>query len=331
MESGKEVTIAVVPRESYSSAVESLESIYSNTNIPFDLVYVDSNSYNPVKKSLKAESKKRNFLLVSKEYFLSPNQARNLALKHVSTPYVVFIDNDVIVLPGWLENLLKCAKETKASVVTPLICFGRDYFKTVHAAGGALEIEENKSNGKRVLKEEQYLFRQELDLVKNKLQREETELAEFHCMLVETQLLKEKGGFDEGLLATREHVDFCLDVINSDKKIYFEPTSIVNYIYPTRMTSKDYFYYAIRWSDIWLCKSLYYFYKKWNLKGDNKFKKKVLYGGYRRIDLLLPPVFHKSKMISKVLKMLIMPFEKIFNVLLFVGFSMKRSHLQGKA
>lgn len=38
------VTIVVVPREQFSKAEASLESIYATTPPPFDLVYVDGNS-----------------------------------------------------------------------------------------------------------------------------------------------------------------------------------------------------------------------------------------------------------------------------------------------
>ena len=49
------------------------------------------------------------------EDHLAPNESRNLALAHVETPYVVFIDNDVFVQPGYRrEDLIAPRAERRA-------------------------------------------------------------------------------------------------------------------------------------------------------------------------------------------------------------------------
>ena len=58
------VTIVVVPRERFSCARASLESIYEHTTIPFELVYVDGNSPKDVYQYLKAKSQEKQFKLV---------------------------------------------------------------------------------------------------------------------------------------------------------------------------------------------------------------------------------------------------------------------------
>src|SRR5207249_8335576 len=54
------------------------------------------------------------------ERHLVPNEARNIGLRRVRTRYVVFIDNDAVPAPGWLERMVECAEETGAWVVGPL-------------------------------------------------------------------------------------------------------------------------------------------------------------------------------------------------------------------
>jgi hypothetical protein len=75
-----QVTIVVVPRERFSCARESLESIYQYTQTSFNLVYVDGNSPVKVKRYLQAQAQEKNFQLIRTDYYLSPNQARNIGL-----------------------------------------------------------------------------------------------------------------------------------------------------------------------------------------------------------------------------------------------------------
>ena len=55
------VTIVVVPRDHFSDTRESLESIYANTDLPFDLVYVDGGSPRRIARYLREQSKAGTF------------------------------------------------------------------------------------------------------------------------------------------------------------------------------------------------------------------------------------------------------------------------------
>lgn len=89
------VTIVVVPRERFSYTQQSLSSIYQNTQLSFELVYVDGNSPALVKEYLTTQAQQRGFELIRTDYYLYPNQARNMGLSKVKTKYVVFADNDI--------------------------------------------------------------------------------------------------------------------------------------------------------------------------------------------------------------------------------------------
>src|SRR5688500_11578950 len=95
-------TGAVVPRERCSYTKPSLDSVLANTPSGVPLVYVDGGSPSPIRRYIAAQAKARGFELIRTEHYLSPNQARNLAISRVTTKYVVFVDNDVLVEPGWL-------------------------------------------------------------------------------------------------------------------------------------------------------------------------------------------------------------------------------------
>jgi GT2 family glycosyltransferase len=154
------VTIAVVPRERFSYTRPSLESIFENTPPPFELVYVDGGSPPSVSRYLEAQARQRRFRLVRTDHYLSPNRARNLALHHVTSKYVVFVDNDVLVSPGWLDALVECAEQTDAAVVGPVYFIGQPGSRKIHMAGGIAHIEE--SNGRRVFRESHHLTGKEI-------------------------------------------------------------------------------------------------------------------------------------------------------------------------
>ena len=291
-----QVTIVVSPRERFSYARESLESIYANTNYPFSLVYVNGNSPGYVRNYLQKKSQEENFELIRTEEYLSPNQARNIGLAAVKTKYLVFIDNDVYVEPGWLEKLVNCAEETDSTVVCPLVCIGQEHYSKIHLAGGEarIVIEAKDEQIRRKVHEKHYFVNRPVADVKNQLQRRQCEFAEFHCMLVRTEIFQTIGQLDRKLLSTREHIDFCLTVTNAGGTIYCEPDSVVTYVHNSGFELSDLPYFMLRWSDAWEVKSLKHFRKKWDVnKKDKYFKKRYKRLGHRRHQAFLRPLVRK--------------------------------------
>jgi GT2 family glycosyltransferase len=307
-----EVTIIFVPRERFSCTQESLESVYANTDYPFELIYVDGNSPKKVRQYLETQAASKNFQLIRKDYYLSPNHARNIGLSFAKTKYVVFIDNDVIVTPNWLNNLINCAEETKAAVVGPLMCEKKPLHQRIHFAGGECRIVTD-IYGKKHLREKMYKQGQQVSKVQ--LQRTPTELTEFHLMLVRREIFDKIGKFDEGFLNTKEHLDFCLTVQKEGESVYFEPTSIATYVPGPPLDWTDLHYFMLRWSDAWTMQSLNLLQEKWNLADDGYFKNKYKKLGWRRKGTIIKPIL-KSLTFGvevKPLKKLISYWEKRLN------------------
>ncbi len=282
------VTLVVVPRERFSRTEISLESLYRNTTEPFELIYVDGHSPRHIRKYLEGQASARGFRLIRLPHFLPTPRSRNIGLGQVETPYVVFIENDMLVEPGWLDALLRCAEETGAPVVGPLYLEGQPEERIVHMAGGRAQFEE--PDGKRRFLEKHLLQGRRVSDVEDQLRREPTELVEFHCMLVRTDVLRQLGGFDEGLKNTSEHVDFCLAVREAGYQIYFEPTAVVVYVDPPPFAWYDLPFYHTRWNDAWARQTVAHFGRKWRLDPDDSFlKAKYEWTGTHR-RLILAPV-----------------------------------------
>src|SRR5262245_57708030 len=191
------VTVIVVPRERFSLAGRALAAIYANTSSPFHLVYVDAGSPARIRRHLESEARTRGFTLVRSERYLTPNEARNLGRLHARTRYIVFIDNDAVPEPGWLEKLVECAEATRAWIVGPLYFIGEPEDEQIHMAGGDARIEDGPT-GRRFIENHRFSG-QRLAEVESHLVRQPCEQVEFHCMLVRAEAFERLGPLDERL------------------------------------------------------------------------------------------------------------------------------------
>jgi len=257
------ITVVVVPRERFSHSKVALETLYQNTALPFELTYVDANSPRHVARYLRQQAAERNFQLIRRERYLSPNQARNVGLAAVTSEYVVFIDNDCEVAPGCLAALLRCAEETGAWAVAP-VYFERDSaVRRVHMAGAKVAIVEQ--NGVRDYECAHFHLDCPVDELVPSLRRAETDLFEFHCVLLRRSALDLLGPLDEQLSAL-EQEDLALSIRAAGGTIYLEPEAQVTYALGDTIDHADAAYVRLRWSEDWNRRSVAHFRTKWNLK-----------------------------------------------------------------
>jgi glycosyltransferase involved in cell wall biosynthesis len=260
-------TVIVVPRERFGVARRSLEAIYANTPEAFPLVYVDGGSPAPIARYLAGEAQARGFTLVRTDRYLTPNEARNLGVRHARTRYVVFIDNDAVPAPGWLDKLVECAEATGAWVVGPLYFIGEPEQQQIHMAAGDARIEERPS-GRRFVERHRFAGKRPVE-VRAHLVRQPCEQVEFHCMLVRMEVFERLGPLDEALLSLAEHTDLCLLVRRHGGEVYFEPDAAVTYITGGRFGWSDYAFFFRRWSEAWNDASVARFREKWELSPDD--------------------------------------------------------------
>lgn len=264
---GPAVTIIVVPREQFSVAGRALEALYERSRHPFALIYVDGGSPRAVRREIEASASRRGFTLIRTNGYLTPNQARNLALARVKSRYVVFLDNDVMIAPNAIEALVRCAEETGAAVVGPVTCIGEPECEVVHSAGGLAHIDEQQ--GHRRLVHENHFEHARLEDVRPELRRIPTELVEFHCVLIRTEMLARIGRLDEAILNDPHHVDFCMMARGVGGRIYLEPTALVTQIAPPPVRWPDLPFFLQRWNGPATRRSLRHFTRKWRLPADD--------------------------------------------------------------
>ena len=271
----------IVQRERFSAAPASLNSLYQNTTAPFHLVYVDAGSPPEVRDFLAHQSHARKFELLRIEHYLTQNEARNLGLAKVQTPFVAIVDNDLEFYPGWLEKLLETAVAREAWLAGPTYLEEHLGKTLVHMTGGEVRIDE--ADGQRRFHEVHRFMKSPLEEVQDQLKTGPTQMLEFHCMLARTEIFDRLGRLDEGLMSVLDHEDLCLSILKAEGSIYYVADSMIRHLIPPPFKSYDLPYYLLRWSEEWNRASHERFARKWNLPlNDPTLARSLIWATYHR-------------------------------------------------
>ncbi len=261
---GQRVSVVVSPRQRWSLAVRSLRSVVERMPEGSQLIYVDGGAPAEISDELRSIVDQYDGEWIRRDCILAGNEARNLAMPFVEREFIVFVDNDVIPEPEWVERLVECADETGAAVVGPVILHGRnDETKQVHIAGGRLTIKDG------VMVENDHLHSYaNIDEVGPKLERTATNQLEFHSILLRTSFAKEISPFDEGMMTLGDHEDITLTAEARGAGSYLEPASRVTYLTMIRLEDYEVGYWQLRWSEDWNRRSLERCGEKWDISLD---------------------------------------------------------------
>jgi hypothetical protein len=105
------------------------------------------------------------------------------------------------------------------------------------------------------------------------------------------------------MLSTKEHIDFCMSVRAAGETVWFEPASVVTYVFPCRarpIETADWPFFSLRWSDAYGRRSLEHFIAKWNLDtGPNYVAGKQRIYPTRRIQGILVPLARRLPFVNR--------------------------------
>ena len=132
---------------------------------------------------------------------------------------LVFVNNDVIVKPGWLPPLLDGLRRPRVGVVGSKLLFPDGNIQ--HA--GVLLLHD--ADGQGYLDGNHLLYRQNAE---HPLANRSRELRAVTAALfaVRRELFSGLGGFDDGYLNGNEDVDLCLRVGEAGWRVLYEPASV---------------------------------------------------------------------------------------------------------
>jgi len=256
-------TIVITQREGFHLARESLQSLLQSVGESVPIVCVDGGSPPECRDFLASQQGSR-LLHIRTDHFLSPNEAKQLALPHIRTPFAAFVENDVFFQLGWLDLLLETAAEKNAAATAP---FYRERIGTsekIHMAGGQAHIDESATHRLLIVTHDQRKGRGEL----HHGAPFPTSHVEMHTLLVRMEFLQRRPDlFDPAIPSIPENVDFCIGIQAMGGSIWMDPRAVVTIVLPKKIPEADRSFYLTRWSQESQLRGLARFREKWNLHG----------------------------------------------------------------
>jgi len=249
-----DITVAVVPREKFSYSAATLDALLSHTTLPFELVYIDGGSPRGISEHIQRRLRDRpNTRILRFDHFLAPFRSRNAAIQATddASKYLVILDNDIMVRPGWLEALHRCAEEEQAGAVVPLVLIGSPTSDVIHHAGGDTGI--LRQDGKTELFHRQHLEDYRASDVEDQLKRQPTRLVEDHCIFARTALWKSLRRLDDRVPLMTSVPDISFRFQESQAKLMVEPAARVTYLWgdDVPLEPDDLPFWYLAWSEKW--------------------------------------------------------------------------------
>ncbi len=293
------VTVVFVPRESFNIYVEVVQRIFDLTRVPiFKMLIMEGHAPKQVRLGLEQiASKHDNCKIVYSDKWRFPHEFVNQAIPMIDTKYVVFIDNDVEVMEGWLENLVATAEKEKAGCIHPiyLTVKANDPSQKIHIAQGKLYKE--KKGDKWIIDTVATYSGTSLKEYPDK-NAKTSQFFEWHCVLFSKALLDKVGLLDDLVIA--EHLDYSLRIEKAGEKIFLEPKAVVCYEYERiwKFRGADRKYMLFRWDLNKVVESNERLQRNWNLDPESTKRRTYFaeeHTGRVKSTFLIPRVINKIR------------------------------------
>ena len=222
----KVVSILIPVYQNSHLTKDCIQSIYSTTKIPIELIIVDNASTDDtIQVLLELQNNKpdniEEFIVIRNKENMGVVSAFNQGIKQFSGDYLLLQNNDCVMTYNWLEEMMEVISENeKIGIIGPLsnLFHGKTHphpqlifpgYKTID------DLEKFVSS----LKEKQKAAFIETDYVFG------------HCMLISREVIQNIGGFDTRFgIGYFEEIDFCKRAKDKGFKVGVANLSFVHHI-----------------------------------------------------------------------------------------------------
>lgn len=198
---------------------QCLDSIYRGTNLQgVEIIVVDNGSTDGSTDYLRQEENCGRLRLIDNIDNLGFAKACNQGARAARGNLLVFLNNDTVVQPGWLEGLTRCLeKDERIGIVGAKLLYPDN---TIQHAGVTFD------DHKRVGHIYRYFHHSHPAVNKER----EFQVVTAACMMIRKTLFLAVGGFDEHYQNGFEDVDLCLQIRHLGYKVYYTPQCVVYHL-----------------------------------------------------------------------------------------------------
>jgi len=212
-----DVSIVMVTYNAAAWARRALQAVIENTEPRYEMIVVDNGSTDGTSELLGNEVRNAQLILNERNHGFGP--ANTQGAGHAIGRYLLFLNNDALVQPGWLPPLLEAieANERIAAVGPRLL----NLDGSLQGAGHLVA-----RTGSTVA----YGFGDPADRVEYRFPRVVDYLSGA-CLMVRRSSFNEVGGFDPVYgLGYFEEADLCLSLAERGYRVVYEPRSLVAHV-----------------------------------------------------------------------------------------------------
>jgi GT2 family glycosyltransferase len=206
------VDIIIVNYNTQKYLKNCLNSIYQNTEYPFNIIIVDNNSTDGSRQYLK---NLKNIKTIINTKNIGCAAGWNMGIKEGNNKYIVLLNPDTIVTPGWLYPLVKTAvSDPKISIIGTKHVNANEI--VIHA--GVIK-ENNKLINRSGVRDNPGIFSNSIDI----------EAVFGACFMIKRDLIPVLGLFDERYFLYAEESDYCINARKKGYRIVYCPSKIYHF------------------------------------------------------------------------------------------------------
>jgi len=194
---------------------DCIDSIIRETNSPYEIIVVDNNSPDNSGELFSKKFPEIKFIL--NENNVGVPEGLNIGIKNSSGDFVVLLNNDLIVMPDWLENFFKAYEKTGNALYQPKSLKFRDP-SVLDGTGCMINLFGFGFARNKGVKDEGKYSKQE-----------EISYASGTCMFAPKKIFDEIGYFDPTFFAYHEELDLGWRARIFGYRSYYVPQAIIHH------------------------------------------------------------------------------------------------------
>lgn len=213
------VSVIICTKDQRDTLRQCLESIYGKTTYDnFEVILVENNSEEPetFEYYRELEAAHDNLKIVKFEGAFNYSKVNNFGAQYADGQYLLFLNNDTqLITPDWLQRMLGFCQRENTGIVGAKLLYDDDTVQhcgVVIGVGGFAGHVLTGENGDDAGEFGRLQAIQDVSAVTGA------------CLMIDADVFREVGGFDENLTVALNDVDLCMKVRKKGLRVVLDPS-----------------------------------------------------------------------------------------------------------